>query len=106
MAKQYSKPRDLRTSIMKSAPGRSVMRGSATGAEPASAAAAGAATRTCCAMAIGAGAASAAPLMKPRRPNEDFLDLATVGNLIEDPTWLAVPSQALREPPDKRYNAV
>src|ERR1700680_1559702 len=79
MAKQYSKLRDFRTSIMKSAPGRSVMRGSETGAEPASAAAAGVATRTCCAMAMGAVAAKAAPFRKQRRSNEDFLDLATVG---------------------------
>src|ERR1700674_4548378 len=77
LAAQYSMPSDLMTSSMKSAPGRSVEETSAAGGLAAGAAATVA--PTCCAMATEvcatmAAAPAVAPLRKPRRASEVFLD--------------------------------
>src|SRR5690242_17229992 len=84
LAHAYSKPSDLRTSTMKSDPGRPAARASPVGGgvEDSPAAALGTAARICCAAAIGgfvtsAAAPAAAPFRKPRRSNGDFLELAT-----------------------------
>src|ERR1700680_3227432 len=80
--KKYSKPRDLKTSTMKSDPGFSMLRTSAgEDALPSTASAAGIAARTCWATAAGgfatsAAAPTAAPFRKCLRSTGDFLDLA------------------------------
>src|ERR1700674_3871794 len=78
LAAQYSMPSDLMTSSMKSAPGRSLAETSAAGVLAAAGAAATVAP-TCCAMATElcatmAAAPTVAPLRKPRRASEVFLD--------------------------------
>src|SRR5690242_4480192 len=87
LAQMYSKPSDLMTSVMKSAPGRSVVRASRTGGVPVSTSlgigrtAAGRDCSGCCALAAGLLAASAAALpaavlRKLRRSSDVFRDLA------------------------------
>src|ERR1700694_4890844 len=80
--KKYSKPRDLKTSTMKSDPGFSMLRTSAEDVPAPSAGSAAAATaRTCWAaptwgFATSAAAPAAAPFRKCLRSRGDFLDLA------------------------------
>src|SRR5579864_3555240 len=77
LAAQYSRPSDLMTSIMKSEPARSLLETSTV----AGAGFAAADVTACWAMATGGLATSpaapaAAPLKKPRRSTEIFLDFA------------------------------